>query len=105
MEKNIYKPQPIDTSKIILTKELKDLAEMLAKNAHDVWAVKRLEDGWTYGEERSNILKTTPCLIAYEALEECEKVYDRDMALETIKVLLAYGFTISKEKSKGGHSR
>jgi hypothetical protein len=41
-----YQPAPLDTSNVQLTEELTRLVEMLAKNAHDIWAVDRLAMGW-----------------------------------------------------------
>ena len=42
-----YLPKPIDTESIELDKGLLELAELLAKNAHDIWAQERLSQGWT----------------------------------------------------------
>ena len=43
-----YKPMPIDTSDVELSPEILELTELLAKNTHDVWAVGRYAQGWTY---------------------------------------------------------
>lgn len=32
-----YVPQPIDTSDVVLPQELDALAELIAKNVHEVW--------------------------------------------------------------------
>ncbi len=96
MKKN-YLPQPIDTSDIILPEELDVLAEDIAKNVHEVWAKSRMEQGWTYGEERNDTLKQHPCLIPYEELSDVEKAYDRDTAFGTLKLIRKLGFKISKE--------
>ena len=95
--KKDYVPQPIDTSDIRLPEELNVLIEQMAKNVHEVWAQSRMEQGWTYGEERSDVLKQHPCLIPYEELPEVEKAYDRDTALGTLKLISKLGFKISKE--------
>ena len=58
--KKIYVPQPIDTSDVRLPEELNELVEKIAKNVHEVWAQSRLQQGWTYGEERSDALKQHP---------------------------------------------
>ncbi|MBR6814648.1 MAG: Ryanodine receptor Ryr [Alistipes sp.] len=94
--KNMYVPQPMDTSDIQLPKELDVLIEQMAKNVHEVWAQSRMEQGWTYGEKRDDTLKTHPCLVAYEDLPEIEKAYDRDTALGTLKLISKLGFKISK---------
>lgn len=87
----------MDTSDIQLPEELNLLIEAMAKNVHEVWAQSRMEQGWTYGEERNDVLKHHPCLIPYEELPEVEKAYDRDTALGTLKLISKLGFKISKE--------
>lgn len=95
MKKN-YVPQPMDTSDIQLPEELNVLIEQMAKNVHEVWAQSRIKQGWRYGNERSDALKQHPCLIPYEELPEVEKAYDRDTALETLKLISKLGFKIIK---------
>ena len=96
MKKN-YVPRPMDTSDVLLPEELNVLIEQMAKNVHEVWAQSRMKQGWTYGEERSDVLKQHPCLIPYEELSEVEKTYDRDTALETLKLISKLGFEITKK--------
>ena len=64
MKKN-YVPQPMDTSDIRLPEELDGLIEQMAKNVHEVWAQSRMDQGWVFGEERSDSLKQHSCLIPY----------------------------------------
>jgi len=92
-----YTPQPIDTSDVQLPEELQLLVEKMAKNVHEVWAETRIAQGWTYGEQRSDELKTHPCLIPYEKLPEDERVYDRNTSISTLKLILKLGFTISRQ--------
>lgn len=96
MNKN-YIPQPIDTSGVQLPDELTPLIDQMAKNVHEIWAQKRISQGWSYGEERNDTLKMHPCLVPYEELPETEKEYDRDTALETLKLICKLGFKISKK--------
>ncbi|MBE6211654.1 MAG: Ryanodine receptor Ryr [Rikenellaceae bacterium] len=91
-----YVPQPVNTSDIHLPEELNGLVEQMAKNVHDVWALNRMEQGWTYGEERSDALKHHPCLIPYEELPEEEKMYDRESALGTLRLICKLGFKITR---------
>ena len=92
----MYTPQPIDTTDVVLPKELEQLVEEMSKNVHEVWAVTRIKQGWTYGEQRNDELKTHPCLVPYEDLPEEEKVYARNTSVETLKLILKLGFKISK---------
>ena len=94
---NKYVPQPMDTSDVRLSEELMPLIEQMAKNVHEVWAQSRMDQGWTYGEERNDALKHHPCLIPYEELPEVEKAYDRDTAVGTLKLISKLGFKITKE--------
>jgi ryanodine receptor 2 len=95
--KNEYKPKPIDTKDVELGKELEELIEKMAKNVHEVWAQTRMNQGWVYGKERNDALKQHPCLVAYEELPESESEYDRNTALETLKLICKLGFKISRE--------
>ncbi len=95
MKKEVYKPNPEDTSDIILPHELMELGEKLAENVHEVWAQARLKEGWTYGEQRDDMKKTHPCLISYEELPETEKQYDRMTSMESLKLILKLGFKIT----------
>lgn len=91
-----YNPKPIDTSDIILPKELLALTEKIAENVHDVWAAGRITEGWTFGERKDADKKTTPLLIPYDELPESEKEYDRNTALETVKLIIKMGYRIEK---------
>ena len=91
-----YTPKPIDTSSVSLPIELEPLVEQMAKNVHEVWAQKRIEEGWKYGEKRDDELRLHPCLVSYEQLPEIEKEYDRSTALETLKLIIKLGFAIEK---------
>ena len=97
MNTNYYTPQPIDTKDVVLPEELSELAEMIAKNVHEVWSAGRMKDGWTYGEERNDAEMKHPCLVPYEELTEVEKEYDRNTSQETLKLIMKLGFKIVKE--------
>lgn len=96
MNNNQYTPKPIDTSDVELDDELKQLVEQLARNVHDNWSVGRINEGWTYGPERNDALKQNPCLVDYDDLPESEKDYDRNTAMETLKLILKLGWKIEK---------
>ena len=95
MKQKMYTPQPIDTTGVELTEELEQLVEQISKNVHEVWAETRISQGWKYGEQRNDELKTHPCLVPYEELPEEEKKYDRDTSIGTLKLIIKLGFKIS----------
>jgi hypothetical protein len=91
-----YIPKPIDTSNIELPASLLDLTEKLAEHIHDIWAQKRMSEGWSFGPRRDDKLKTHPDLVTYPELPDSEKEYDRATAMESIKAIIALGYKISK---------
>lgn len=93
-----YEPKPIDTAFIELSADILELSEKLSKNIHDVWAKQRMNEGWTYGNERNDQKKEHPCLIPYEQLPESEKEYDRKTTMESLKTIISLGYKIIKEE-------
>jgi ryanodine receptor 2 len=96
MTPNDYTPHPVDTSDIQLPKDLAPLLEAMAKNVHETWAQERIRQGWSYGEQRDDVRKLHPCLVAYEELPEAEKDFDRNTSVETLKLILKLGFRVTK---------
>lgn len=92
-----YIPKPVDLSKVDLTDDFYNLADIIAKNVHEVWSSNRIKQGWVYGPQRNDELKQHPCLVPYEMLSEEEKQYDRDTALETLKLITTFGYKIVKK--------
>lgn len=92
-----YIPQPVDTSDVILDASLVELTETIAENCHDLWAIGRIKEGWTYGEVKDSEKKITPCLVPYDELPEDEKEYDRVTTMETLKLIVKLGYKIIKE--------
>lgn len=97
MKTKTFIPQPIDTSDVKLPAALEQLVEKMSKNVHEVWSETRIQQGWTYGEQRNDELKTHPCLVPYEDLPEEEKEYDRNTSIGTLKLIMKLGFKIEKE--------
>lgn len=95
-DKQTYKPELADLSSVEIPEDLEALTEILAEHAHDTWAVERQSEGWTYGRERNDRKLETPDMLPYSELPETEKQYDRIMASNTIKLLLAKGYKITK---------
>ena len=100
MGKDKYIPQPVDISDIKLTDDIIEITEQIAQNVHEVWAKSRIDQGWKYGEQRDDDMKTHPCLVPYEKLPETEKDYDRDTCINTLKMILKFGYSIINTKEK-----
>ena len=95
----MYTPKPIDTSSVPLSPEILALGEELAKNVHEVWSAGRIAEGWTYGPVRNDERREHPCLLPYDELPESEKEYDRNTALETLRLIVKLGYKIGKEEN------
>lgn len=96
-DKFVYEPSPISLDDVILSDDLAELQEAIAENAHEIWAKARTDQGWTYGLERNDAQKETPDMIPYCNLPESEKLYDREMAMQTLKLVKKLGFEIKKK--------
>ena len=93
----IYEPSPIGLDDVELSEDLSELQEAIAENAHEIWAKNRRDQGWSYGPERNDQKKETPDMIPYCNLPESEKLYDREMAMQTLKLVKKLGFEIVKK--------
>lgn len=91
-----YSPRLIDLEQVKLPEGIDKLREAIAENAHDRWALERQSEGWTYGLKRDDSKLETPDMVPYAKLPESEKQYDRIMAEDTLKLLIALGYKIEK---------
>lgn len=92
----VYDPQPIDVGDAELSPELLELGEAIAENAHEIWARKRKAEGWNWGPERNDTLLQTPDMVPYCSLTEGEKEYDRQIAMQTLRLVQKMGYRIEK---------
>ena len=92
----IYEPSPIGLDDVELSEDLSELQEAIAENAHEIWAKNRRDQGWSYGPERNDQKKETPDMIPYCNLPESEKLYDREMAMQTLKLVKKLGWELKK---------
>lgn len=87
-----YNPQPIDVSGVSLNPELEELTDFIAENAHDVWAVDKFADGYSYApvDDRTHNHYLKP----FSMLTDKDKEPDRRMAINTIKLLKRMGYRL-----------
>ncbi|MBV9341356.1 MAG: Ryanodine receptor Ryr [Acidobacteria bacterium] len=86
----------MNTSAVVVDEQIVALIEKLARNNHEVWAARRLAEGWRYGPRRDDTRKEHPGLVPYSDLSEGEKAYDRSTVVETIRAILAMGYRIER---------
>lgn len=94
-----YNPQPVDTSNLSLSREMQNLAERSAENAHDLWAKRTMED-WQMKLRNSvdDVLRAPimlhPIMVPYDLLTDKEKRKNRDRSQELLKYMLFEGYKV-----------
>lgn len=94
-----YSPKPINLEDVVLKDDITELREAIAENAHEIWAYNRMSEGWSYGPKRDDKLMQTPDMVPYAQLPDKEKNYDRNMAMQTIKLVYKLGYDIVKYRN------
>ncbi|KAK3094056.1 hypothetical protein FSP39_023525 [Pinctada imbricata] len=100
-----FVPNPVDTSHIQLPVYIEKVRDRLAENLHEIWAMQKIEQGWSYGEARDDHLKKNPSLTNFEKVPKSEKKYVVTVAFETLRTLLAIGYHISVDAQKQSNNR
>ncbi|MBL9154672.1 MAG: NAD-binding protein [Verrucomicrobiales bacterium] len=70
--------------------------EALAQVEHERWLANKRTEGWKYGPERDNTKKLNPFLVAWEALPESEKEFNRVTVRRLPAILARADFEIRK---------
>lgn len=96
-DSHTYYPKLIDLQNISLPSGYEELREAIAENAHNMWAQERQSEGWSYGPKRDDAKLETPDMVPYSELPDSERQYDRVMAADTLKLLIALGYRIEKD--------
>nr|XP_040034926.1 ryanodine receptor 2 [Gasterosteus aculeatus aculeatus] len=89
-----FTPTPVDISEVVLPPQLEDISEKMAENIHELWAMDRIDLGWTHGLVKDEVKKHNTCLVEFSKLSEQEKNQNLQMSQDTLKTLLALGFHI-----------
>ncbi|KAM6956587.1 ryanodine receptor 2-like [Aplochiton taeniatus] len=95
----VFRPAPVDTSKVLLPPQLEHLRERLAENLHELWAMDRIDQGWTHGAVKEEVKKHDPCLVEFSRLPEQEKNRSLQLSQDTLRTLLALGFHVGRADS------
>ena len=93
-----YQPKLLDMQHTPLPEDCMELMEAIAENVHDMWAMERQSEGWTYGEHRDDELLESPDMVPYTELPESERQYDRKVAADTLRLLTVLGYKIVKDQ-------
>ncbi|KAI7804180.1 putative ryanodine receptor 3-like [Triplophysa rosa] len=93
-----FDPRPINTANVCLPEKLEYIANKYTEHCHEKWAAEKVMLGWKYGENVDEKFKTHPMMRSYKALTEKEKETYRWSVSESLKSMLAMGWTIDRTK-------
>lgn len=93
-----FVPNPVDISAVALPALVDNIKDKLAENIHEMWALNKIEAGWSWGERRDDLHRIHPCLTSFEKLPPAEKRYDCQLAVQTLKTIIALGYYITLDK-------
>lgn len=64
---------------------IESVRDKLAENLHEVWAMHKIDQGWSWGEVRDDVRKKNPSLTSFEKLPMSEKKYVITVSFETLR--------------------
>ncbi|XP_043197981.1 ryanodine receptor-like isoform X5 [Amphibalanus amphitrite] len=94
-----YNPQPVDMTNLTLSREMQNMAERLAENAHDIWAKKTKHE-----LEASAGASAHPQMVPYDLLTDKEKRKDRERCQELLKYLQFQGYKLARARTSRSDS-
>uniref|UniRef100_A0A2K5IN02 Ryanodine receptor 3 n=1 Tax=Colobus angolensis palliatus TaxID=336983 RepID=A0A2K5IN02_COLAP len=93
-----FDPKPINTVNFALPEKLEYIVTKYAEHSHDKWACDKSQSGWKYGISLDENVKTHPLIRPFKTLTEKEKEIYRWPARESLKTMLAVGWTVERTK-------
>lgn len=80
-----FVPEPVNVAGVQLPQFALEIQHKFAENLHELWAMRKIDLGWSYGPKRSEQSRRHHCLTSYEHLPEAEQTYNINLALDTLK--------------------
>ena len=94
LDQAIFTPDPVDTVGTDLPGALVPMQEKIAENLHELWAMNRIQAGWTFALVRDENKKQNPSLTAFERLPESQRQFNMTMVGQTLKTIIALGYHV-----------
>ncbi|XP_035260545.1 ryanodine receptor 2 isoform X2 [Anguilla anguilla] len=113
-----FNPQPVDTSNVTVPEKLDYFINKYAEHSHEKWSTDKVmcpvsytaefANGWVHGDQLCEASKVHPLLKPYKGLSEKDKEVYRWPIKESLKTMLAWGWSIERTKEgdpAGLHNR
>uniref|UniRef100_A0A8C4VEF0 Ryanodine receptor 3 n=1 Tax=Falco tinnunculus TaxID=100819 RepID=A0A8C4VEF0_FALTI len=96
-----FDPKPVSTANLVLPEKLEYIVSKYAEHSHDKWAFDKTNSGWKYGVSLDENMKTHPLIRPFKTLTEKEKEIYRWPVRESLKTMLAMGWSLERTKEGG----
>ena len=100
-----YIPNPVNIENISLTSELRNLIQRFTEHYHELWAQRKFENGWNYGDTWNFDRKLHPRLKPFHLLSEYEKTEYKEPITDLVKTLLALDWSIDQKDTNQSLTR
>ncbi|XP_054256673.1 ryanodine receptor 3 [Indicator indicator] len=96
-----FDPKPVSTANLVLPEKLEYIVSKYAEHSHDKWSFDKTNTGWKYGVSLDENMKTHPLIRPFKTLTEKEKEIYRWPARESLKTMLAMGWSLERTREGG----
>ncbi|XP_048805476.1 ryanodine receptor 3 isoform X1 [Lagopus muta] len=96
-----FDPKPVNTANLVLPEKLEYIVSKYAEHSHDKWAFDKTNNGWKYGVSLDENTKTHPLIRPFKTLTEKEKEIYRWPVRESLKTMLAIGWSLERTREGG----
>nr|XP_015218325.1 PREDICTED: ryanodine receptor 2 isoform X6 [Lepisosteus oculatus] len=93
-----FNPQPADTSSVNIPEKLDYFINKYAEHSHEKWSMDKFANGWAHGDPLCETSRIHPLLKPYKLLSEKDKEVYRWPIKESLKTMLAWGWSIERTR-------
>ncbi|KAH0620577.1 hypothetical protein JD844_021198 [Phrynosoma platyrhinos] len=93
-----FDPKPVNTMNFTLPEKLEYIVNKYAEHTHEKWACDKSNSGWKYAASLDENMKTHPLIRPFKTLTDKEKEIYRWPARESLKTMLAMGWSLERTK-------
>ncbi|XP_067101321.1 LOW QUALITY PROTEIN: ryanodine receptor 2 [Osmerus mordax] len=93
-----FNPQPADTVNVNVPEKLDYFINKYAEHSHEKWSMDKFAIGWVHGEQQCEASKSHPLLKPFKGLSEKDKEVYRWPIKESLKTMLAWGWSIERTR-------